>query len=226
MIHTIKKIASKPLWYLRKFFGYSIFYSNTWEDIIVNYILNNKKDGFYVDVWMNEPVRWNNTYLFYKMWWKGICIEPIPSLSKKCKRYRPRDTNLNIWIWNDEWILDFYELSSSRLSTFSKEMMEMRLSEWYTLKWVTKLPIKKLSTVFEENKVKEVDILSIDTEGYELEVLQSNNRDEIKPIIVVLENQGHDQESQNTIMAYLKKQWYTMIANTYVNWIYKLDDEI
>ena len=53
-------------------------YSQEGEDMILRRFLAGQKDGFYVDVGAHHPVRFSNTYYFYKQGWAGINIEPNP----------------------------------------------------------------------------------------------------------------------------------------------------
>ena len=41
-------------------------YSLGGVDLLVNYIFRNKKQGVYIDVGCNHPIKNNNTYLLYK----------------------------------------------------------------------------------------------------------------------------------------------------------------
>ena len=54
------------------FDGYSVkSYSQEGEDIILRNLFGNRKDGFYVDVGAHHPMRFSNTYFFYKLGWNG-----------------------------------------------------------------------------------------------------------------------------------------------------------
>lgn len=55
-----------------------------------------KKIGFYVDVGAHHPMRFSNTYFFYRMGWSGINIDAMPGSMKEFKKYRRRDINLEL----------------------------------------------------------------------------------------------------------------------------------
>ena len=55
-----------------------------------------------------------------------------------------------------------------------------------------KVKIRKLDTVLEEAQVEHVDFLSVDVEGWELEVMAGFNLDKYQPKVVLLENYLHD----------------------------------
>ena len=54
-------------------------YSQQAEDLsIQRYFGEEKMNGFFVDVGAFDPIKYSNTYLFYKKGWRGINIEPNP----------------------------------------------------------------------------------------------------------------------------------------------------
>ena len=59
-------------------------FSQIGQDKRVLDFYQNKKNGYFVEVGANDGKRLSNTYLLEKDYnWKGICIEPVPSLLKK-----------------------------------------------------------------------------------------------------------------------------------------------
>src|SRR5271163_3018688 len=66
------------------------------EDLIVSNIVGlERTDGFYVDVGCFHPVRYSNSYVFYRRGWRGLCIDPSPICSRFWKLERPRDIVVN-----------------------------------------------------------------------------------------------------------------------------------
>ena len=52
----------------------------------------------FIDVGAHHPMRFSNTYLFYKKKWKGINIDPLPGSMKLFNKLRPRDINLELGV--------------------------------------------------------------------------------------------------------------------------------
>ena len=50
-----------------------------------------------------------------------------------------------------------------------------------------KVPIKPLSEIFKENKIKKIDFLKIDVEGYEYEVIAGNDWNLFQPKVICIE---------------------------------------
>jgi hypothetical protein len=88
-------------------------------------------------------------------------------------------------------MLDFYCFDADTLSTFSNESKEEYLSYGYKLVDTVKVKIESLENICEKySKDKDIDFISIDVEGFEIEVLKSNNWNKFKPTLIILESNG------------------------------------
>ena len=141
-------------------------YSQHKEDV---YILNQLKDinlekGIYVDVGANQPTRLSNTFLFYKQKYYGIVIEPNSSIEPLFRIFRPKDIFLNVGAGAKTSIEVFKKSSTSVLSGFSPEIDSV-VSYNY-------VPVITLDSLLPIIGNKFIYLLSIDTEGYDIFVLQ------------------------------------------------------
>src|SRR6187549_1146013 len=172
---------------LFKLFGVRLVSSQTGEDLILETLMPDKKTGLYVDIGANHPIKFNNTFLFHNKGWSGINIEPNPSRLWWFKIFRKSDTNLNIGIGKEKSEIDFYVFYTHTLSTFDKNSADEYQKMGHKIKKIIKVPILPLSSVLEKYaKNKEIDIMSIDTEGYDMNVLESNDWNRFKPRFIVL----------------------------------------
>ena len=83
---------------LRKFFNYfniSFSFSSDGEDYVLSKILGGIKNGNYIDIGANHPILHSNTFSFYLRGWRGVCVDPIPSLVNKFRFYRSDDVFLS-----------------------------------------------------------------------------------------------------------------------------------
>jgi hypothetical protein len=66
-----------------------INYSQSNQDLFVLKMLNNKRNGFYLEIGGSDPIQINNTYLLEKDYdWKGVSIEIDTELSNKFNSIR------------------------------------------------------------------------------------------------------------------------------------------
>lgn len=197
-------------------------YSQYNEDLIIDSILNKEK-GFYVDIGANDPIHLSNTKRFYDKGWNGINVEPQSFKIFEFEIQRKRDINLNLGIGPIDDYLDFYELDISPLSSFNKEVA-LENCEKFKAKIieVKKVPIRRLESVLNEfipPSIK-IDFFSIDTEGFEMEVLESNNWEIYRPNLIIIEYGNKLVE----INDYLTSKGYGLIFKNGCNLIFKEND--
>jgi len=205
-------------------------YSQKGEDLIIDKLLEYKKNGFYVDVGAYDPHRFSNTKRFYKKGWHGINIEPNPDNYQKFVKYRKRDVNLNVGIGNVNATLNLYKFIPNTLSTFSKEEADRYIKQGYKLKNIIGVSVKKLVNVLNEYpKDKEIDFITIDTEGFDIEVLKSNDWLKFKPKLICIESVKHTIDGKNNKKKdnhelFLKNVGYEKAYNNGLNSLYILNE--
>jgi len=197
-------------------------YSHLGEDLMISENFPSGYKGFYVDVGSNDPRRLNNTYYFYKRGWRGINIEPDPVCYSKLLKYRPEDINLNIGISDIPGNLNFYFFFPSLLNTFSKDAADRYVSLGYQLNKVSRVKVRKLDDVLEKYLPLKtsIDILCIDTEGYDYKVLRSIDLKRFKPMLICVER-SKDVTTSN-IEEILDEHAYSLLYSNGSNSIYRL----
>jgi len=163
-------------------------FSQNKEDLIIEKILGYKINS-YIDIGSNHPVKFNNTYRFYLYGAHGINIEPNLSLIKSYQQIRPKDKNLHLGIAKQRGSLIFYQLDPDVDSTFSQKQAMEKVRSGCVL--LNQYPVKTstLKNIFLKYfKNKKLDLLSIDTEGYDYQILQSNNWRRFRPKIICVED--------------------------------------
>lgn len=202
-------------------------YSQEGEDMILKMIFRNHKKGFYVDVGAHHPKRFSNTCLFYKQKWRGINIDAMPGSMQIFKRFRPRDINLEMAISNKKETLKYHVFNEPAINTFSREFAQEKEGQknyrvlykkdiqTYTLKEV-------LNEYLPENQM--IDFLSIDVEGLDFQVLKSNDWDQYRPSVILIETIGSSLENVmcSEIYNFLSDKGYVLFAKTVNTSIFKL----
>lgn len=173
------------------FDGFSLkSYSQEGEDMILRRLFEKQKTGFYVDVGAHHPKRFSNTFFFYKKGWRGINIDAMPNSMSLFNKIRPRDINLEIPISDKKQKLKYYMFNEAALNCFSKELAEKRNGKYdYKIISEKEMETSTLEEILEKHLPydQEIDFMSIDVEGLDLQVLKSNNWRLFRPKIVLME---------------------------------------
>lgn len=189
-----------------------IHYSQFAEDISIRRFFPKSYQGFFVDVGCFHPKKYNNTWLLYKRGWCGINIDIDPIKIAGFKLLRPADTNIATAISDIEgevslYSRGFYSLTSSLSEKFSEGKTGYRTK---------KTTSKKLTTVLDESKYKdhEIDFLSVDAEGHDLEVLQSLDFKRYKPKLVAVESHFplFSDVQESALYKFLVKKDYCLVG--------------
>ncbi|PKN02635.1 SAM-dependent methyltransferase [Candidatus Dojkabacteria bacterium HGW-Dojkabacteria-1] len=233
MKELIKKILGKKLalklYMLKKEFigGFATkIYSQEGEDIILSEFFPTQTDGFYVDIGAHHPMRFSNTYMFYKRGWRGLNLDAMPDSMKAFNRKRPRDINLEVGVSGKEGEMTYYMFDDFALNGFSKDLSKERdENSNFEILEERKIKTSPLSKILDEYlpENQKIDFMSIDVEGLDLMVLKSNDWGKYLPSYILVESIGDDIESiiKNPIYLFLKKKQYTIVAKTYRTLIFK-----
>lgn len=210
-----------------------ISYSQCGEDIIIDYILEGLKidKPIFMDIGAHHPFIFSNTALFYESGCQGINIEPDPNLFKLFEKYRKRDINLNIGISDKPGELLFYIMSSQTMNTFSmQEAEDLVLNHGFKIIDKIKVPVDTVSNIVKKYlNGRNVDILSIDVEGVDLQILKSIDFTEFSPTVICAETVSYSTKGLGIkdldIINFLEDNGYMKYADTYINTIFVRKDQ-
>ncbi len=148
------------------------------EDILMRHATERLKieKPTYIDIGVHHPVFGNNTYLFYLNGSHGITIEPNKKLSDTIKKKRPRDTFLCAGVGRIDSTAEFYNFPQSTRSTFSVNQATKWEKSSGQKSFTCSMPILSLDTIIAKYCQTEIpDLISIDAEGYDIEILLGFN---------------------------------------------------
>lgn len=173
------------------------YISQIGQDRFIDNFFDKKENGFFIDIGANEGVRISNTFFLEKdRNWKGICIEPLPIEFKELQKNRS-SINLNVCVSDFEGFTDFtyVEGYANMLSgipdTYHSSHKERILGEVNHFGGKIhniKVPVRKLQSILDEFKIKEIDFCSIDTEGSEFNIIKSIDFDKTLIKVFIIEN--------------------------------------
>ncbi len=185
--------------------------------MVLRRIFEYKVKGFYVDVGAHHPKRFSNTFLFYRRGWSGINIDAMPGSMRLFTRWRPRDINLEIGVAQTSGNLDYYVFNEPALNGFSANLAKKRDADNspYSIERIIKINVLPLKVILERHLPDcKIDFLSIDVEGFDLDVLKSNDWSRFRPTFVLvemLESSLHEIDS-NPIAQFMKDSGYVVYA--------------
>ncbi len=158
----------------------SLHFGEFGEDIFINRIFKNKKNGKYIDVGCYHPFKGSLTAKLYKKNWDGVNIDLSKTSIDLFKMVRGRDINLNVAVSNFDGETSYYENSpinqQNSLSKINNQQTEIKI-KCYTL-----------NSILQQNNLDNFDYLNIDVEGSELKVIQGINLTKYHPNLITIEN--------------------------------------
>ena len=155
--------------------------------------------------------------------WRTVIVEPNPTFAKQ-----HRDIGNEIYEYaaseTDEDDVDFTIVHITGGSVTDHAFSSLKIKESYqsiSKGWVNKLnktqikvKQRRLDTIIKEANIEQIDILSVDTEGWELEVM--NGLSVLKPKVIMLENIFKEESYRE----YMTKRGYKFDARIKDNDVY------
>jgi FkbM family methyltransferase len=168
-------------------------YAQEGEDRVLARAFDGQSAGFYVEVGAHDPRRFSNTYAFYRRGWRGITIEPDPAAAAAFARLRPRDIHLQIGIAEAPGSLVYHRFDEPALNTFDAGVAARRgaAGRFRALEPAT-IAVDTLAAVLDRHlpRGQAIDFLSVDAEGYDLQVLRSGDWERFRPRYLLAESVG------------------------------------
>lgn len=203
----------------------NIGFSQEGEDQILAQYFYGIDHGFYLDIGAYHPINYSNTYKFYLKGWRGINVDAMPGSMTAFKEIRPDDINVETGVAENEMDLPYYIFDQTGINTFSEKFAIEMEQKGYTMSQKKATRTRTMKAILEEhlpvNQV--IDFLSLDVEGFELQVLNSNDWLRYRPKVIVVESL--QLKNKNVLDSYLNQVNYRLIANT-VNNLYYTDAKI
>jgi FkbM family methyltransferase len=159
-----------------------------------------KRNGFFVEAGANDGVSQNNTLYFERYrGWKGLLIEPIPELARQCQISRPQalveqcalvaedapDATLEMHY------LDLMSFVPGARGSVVEDDAHFATAIQYLQPgehpYVARVPARTLTSVLDTHGIRQIDLLSLDVEGYEAQVLKGLDFTRYRPSYILVE---------------------------------------
>jgi len=195
-------------------------YAQEGEDILLRRFLADRKKGFYVDIGAHHPISFSNTYAFYCLGWRGINVDAQPGSMKLFAEFRPDDINVERAVSSTRTKLIYFQFAEPALNTFSRDLALTYDTNGHPIMATSEISTVTLSDILDEYLPpgSEIDFLTVDVEGLDLEVLQSNNWEEYRPRMVLVEDlqlRNLENARESATFVYLQERGYRLAAKTF-----------
>jgi FkbM family methyltransferase len=210
------------------------YYGQYGEDVLLRLFFDFEEGykGFYVDIGAYHPVEFSNTKYFYDHGWCGINIDANPVSIKEFNKIRERDINIESGVSDEQSELEYYYFGeTSMLNSFSKEQAKAFEKKFNTtIKEIKKIKVRSINDILEENfppatgEGVHIDFITLDVEGFEMNVLKSFDFSKYAPDFFLVEDLGYKTFKKfktSPLYILLKDNGYVAVGKTSITVLFK-----
>ncbi len=184
-----------------------------------------RDEGFFIEAGANDGFTQSNTYWLERFRsWRGVLVEPMPELAAEARVSRPNSIVFQCALVSS----DACEKVRMRFGDLMSMVDGARDESWpaygTVLGWRDPYELdvdgRTLSSLLDEIDAPEVDLLSLDVEGFEVPALRGLdlNRHAPRYILVEIHNQDEDRPPVDAVLAerYEAHGWLSPVDLLYV----------
>lgn len=186
-----------------------VSFSQYGEDQLAWKFFGEKRTGFFVEVGANDPENLSQTFLLERNGWRGILVEPQSACCARLRQQRPHAQVFQVACGAPEQrgkCLLQLSLLGSKLA--SPNIHSLPKGEYEEVQVMT------LDDILEKTEHPQIDFLSIDVEGAELQVLRGFDVLKHQPRLIIIED---NLPNRLKVHWYLKRQGYRLVKRTGCN---------
>lgn len=193
-------------------------YSQLGQD---DWVLSKHKTGYFVEIGAYDGISLSNTLKLEENGWSGLCVEPNPKLYEQLAKNRKCNlSNLAVHNKSNEKIkFQCGDVYGGIQQYLDHEATKVGINDIIEVTTVTLDDI-----LFIVNAPKNIEYISIDTEGNELLILESFPMDKWNVDLWTIEHNDHVRKNTSRSTALInifKKYGYKWTFNQFDIWFYK-----
>jgi len=184
-------------------------FSQFGEDALILKFFAGKTDGFFVEVGANDPENLSQTLFLERAGWRGILVEPLSDKSERLRSCRPRSQVFQVACGSPDQCgkaLLHINDTGSKLTTFQSNGLSLAGHE--------EVQVMTLDDVLKQAGNPKVDFLSIDVEGFELQVLLGCSLEKHLPSLMLVED---NIANRLIVHHHIKRRGYRLVKRTGCN---------
>lgn len=168
-----------------------------------------EKSGLFVEVGANEPIAHSQTYHLEALGWRGVLIEPLAECAERLRAVR-RASVFEVAAGPPEHDGKRLPLLvSGTLSTLMSSIIQQDIRPVA----VRHVPVRTLDSILSEEGIEEIDFISVDVEGAQLDVLRGFSIQKYCPRLLLVEDDVHVLKAH----LYVVRQGYKLVRRTGLN---------
>lgn len=209
------------------------YYSQYGQDTYLDKeVFKGKRGGFFVEVGAEDGITFSNTYFFEKeREWNGICIEPRKKAFSQLVKNR-KCIPENICVGKENKTEKFLEIEGGNdmLSGIYNKYDSRHIKRIHERKLpgetqsMIEVKCQTLASILQKYNISEIDYLSIDTEGNELDILKGIDFDKVKIRYITVENNYGGSRLRRMkateVRRFLAKKGFTLVKIMKIDEVY------
>jgi len=184
-------------------------YSQFGEDLLVWKYFVEKSSGFFLEAGANHPTKGSQTCLFEEHGWKGILVEPIAKNCELLRRFRPGSRIFQCALGAPEQ----RGRVQMNVATGDNALSGLAVNSGVVVERTEEVDLRTLDDVLAEADNPKVDLMSIDVEGFELQVFRGLDFLRHQPALVLVEDHLHSL----SVHRHLVRNGYRLVKRTGLN---------
>lgn len=191
-------------------------------DLAIRDLMSRQPDIFFLQIGAHDGVSYDpiNSYV-RQFHWKGLLVEPQPAIFKKLTENYGGEKQLlfeNSAVAQHDGMIELHcfenasaEDHASMLASTHKHYLQFNGDSHRGALKTIRIPALTLDSLLSKHRIDRIDLLQIDTEGFDFEIIKMIDFNRIKPEIIHFENNFLNRFQKSECSRILSTQGYSLL---------------